>query len=67
MKSKWVREPDGSDCDHDGDYYPLLASNLSEKSTLSSDEEEEDSDCWNGGRKSPGLTCKLEKQVGEGT
>ena len=51
-----------------GREYPLLASNLSEKRTLSSaDEEEEDSDCGNGGRQGPGLTCKLEKQVGRGT
>ena len=50
-----------------GREYPLLASNLSEKSTLSSDEEEEDSDYGNGGRQSLGLPCKLEKQVGKGT
>ena len=50
-----------------GREYPVLASNLSEKRTLSSDEEEEDSDYGNGGRQSPGLTCKLEKQVGKGT
>ena len=33
-----------------GREYPLLASNLSEKRTLSSDEEDEDSDRGNGGR-----------------
>ena len=49
-----------------GREYPLLASNLSEKRTLSSDEEDEDSDCGNNGRQGPRLTCKLEKQVGLG-
>ena len=49
-----------------GREYPLLASNLSGKRTLSSDEEDEDSDCEKGGRQGPRLTCKLEKQVGRG-
>ena len=52
-----------------GREYPLLASNLSEKRTLSSADEEEDKDSHrgNGGRQGPRLTCKLEKQVGRRT
>ena len=50
-----------------GEGVSTIGLHLSERRTLSSDEEEEDSDYVNGGRQSPGLTCKLEKQVGKGT